>query len=468
MADAVAVGRLLAALWVGDFTRSVTGARWRTLAVVWGVGVLAAAWVALAVVSAHGGERGVPDALQLQVLVESALGTGLASASITGVLAVLLPSNRVLEPLLAVAPISRTTRSMAVTLPTVVTATALAPVVLAPLIASGAALMDGAQAGASTTAAIATAFAASAVTSSVIRLAARVGTALGIDETTATSVAAAATVAGAALGYRAAVRTPWAQLLAGSDRSAPVLVAVAALTAALLAGALMALVARTVTIGPRPAVVRWLRPRTGRPLPAAVLLPLRDPMTVSTLVLAAGLVVGARVGSGLNDDPAVQGLLFQVTLLAVPSAVLLPLYATDRRTSWRRAVVVPVRTDPWNPGRVVTMVGAGLVVAAGVVLSFGGTQAAAGWAWTPSLPMVWLCICAAGFSGVVFPSDLDLPGGGVLAAILAAALTSVPPFIADRLGSGAAAVGLPVAAGLVLVLVLPVVISRRRTASILA
>lgn len=468
MADALAVGRLLAALWVGDFTRSVTGERWRTIAVVRGVGVLAAAWVVLAIVSAAGGELGVPEALQLQVLAESALGTGLASASITGVLAVLLPPSRVVEPLLAVAPISRSARSMAVTLPTVLTATVLAPVVLAPLIASGAALMDSAHAVSSTTAAIATAFAASALTSSVIRLIARLVTALGIDETTATSVAAAITIAGAAFGYRAAVRSPWVQLLAGSDVSASVVLTVAALTSALLAATLLALVARTITIGPRPAVVRWLRTRTGRPLPAAVLLPLRDPMMVSTLVLAAGVVIGARVGSGLHDDPAVQGLLFQVAVLAVPSAVLLPLYATDRRTSWRRAVVVPVRTDPWNPARVVTMVGVGLVVAAGVGLSFGGTQAAAGWAWLPSLPMVWLCICAAGFSGVVFPSDLDLPGGGVLAAILAATLTSAPSFAADRIGSELASVGLPVVAGVVLVLTLPVVIRRRRTASILA
>ncbi|WP_139195326.1 hypothetical protein [Curtobacterium sp. MCBA15_001] len=474
MRDVVRVSRLVGAVWMGDVTRSVTGRRWRTHAVLSGVVVLVLAWLVFAVVTAFSGvgDDRIPSALRTQVLVESALGTGLASACITSVLTVLAPSIRSLDTMLASAPISRGARSFAMAAPTVIVSSTLAPVVLAPLLASGTALIGGADAAFTTAAAIILGVGSSCGASASIHGIRRVASTLGRGDATATSVAAVATICGAVVAYRTLTTSTWVASLSGAGPLRFVTATVAALVVTLVAvGLLLAVVKTTRASGP-PETAGFARrlPRfvSSHRGSTAALLALRDPMMTSSLVIVAALLIGTRVGVAIIAEPDIQGLLFQIAVIGTPAALLLPLYSTDRRTLWRRSLVISIRSDPWNTTSVVAMVAAGVVVAIAAASVFIGTPIFDSPTWLLILPAVWLCLCSAVLAGVAFPSDLDLPGAGVLAAILTAALTAFPSVLVDDSAPPPLGAAVSVLLGLLLMTVSPFAVRHRRMTSVLS
>ncbi|PYY45754.1 hypothetical protein [Curtobacterium sp. MCBD17_023] len=465
--ELVGVVRLVHATWRGDLTRSVTGSPVLTTGLEALLALVVSGWLALSLTMVTPGPVAVPVPAQIQLLDDSVEGAALVSACIACVCTVLMPVSRALTTMLAVVPLSPVTRAMGTTVPLLAISTVGGPVVVAPLLAGAIRLSEAPIAVSAVLLVPSAALAAALAASAVIRVLAAAASAWGLTDVVGTTVSTAATLllAGLSVAGLRAMSMPtaaehghWPLTL----RAASVVLALAAATLVFLASSLL----RDPVV---PGAVRLLarRGRTiARRFPVAVdlLLWVRDPTALSTLLLMTLLVLGTWIASerGAAWSEALTGPL----LLGVPCALGLVHYGTDRTTSWRRSTVRPIRYDGWAAGR----------VAQGITVALAGTVPAAMLLLPPDLgsdgpqvrSLVVLAASAGVIAGVLVPSDLELPGAALLAALVAALLVGFPmwmvPQMLDLRQQPIAVLGVAVG----LMLLAPMVIQARRRRAVCA
>lgn len=470
MRDLLRFVGLTRALWRGDVTRSITGSRAGTTALETVLVLTVVAWPTLAVLSVEPGFQDIPPELQLRLLDDAVQGAALVSACITAVLTVLMPGSRTLETMLVTLPLSRTTRAVGPLVPLLVTALVGGPVVVSPLLAPAVRLAAPSVAVAAVVLTGGAALAASLVTTALIRLLQWSAVRIGLAEVVATTLATALTLA-LAVAALAGMRSLPVSDLAPVDAtgSALALRGGACLLALVTAVATLVGAARLRRASPSVVGVRVLAHRgralaRGRPTIIDVLLWCRDPAAVSTLLLMALLVVATAVAAHTGSSWA--AVLALPLLLGAPSAVGLVHYGTDRTTSWRRSTVVPLHEDRWavmraTEGLVLALVVGGLTALLLVPRDVGADL------WQ-LLALVALAAGAGLLSGVLVPSDLELPGASVLAAVLAAVLTGVPAWVVTHAAPGGSSVAVLAVVAALLVIASPVAIQVRRRRAVTA
>lgn len=457
-------------LWRGDVTRSITGSRAGTTALEAALALLVVAWPTLAVLSVEPGLDAIPPELQLHLLDDAVEAAALVSACITAVLTVLMPGSRALETMLVTLPLSRTTRAIGPLLPLLVTALVGGPVVVCPLLAPAVRLGSPAVAVAAVLLTGGAALAAALVTTALIRLLQWLAVRVGMAEAVATSLATALTLA-LAVTALAELRTLPVEGMTPVGATGPALAlrCGGCLLALAVGVGAVAVVAKLQRASPSGVGVRVLAHRgrvlaRGRSTVVDALLWCRDPAAVSTLLLMALLVAATAVGARTGSWWA--AVLALPLLLGVPSAVGLMHYGTDRTTSWRRSTVLPLHEDRWAlvravEGLVLALVAGGLTALLLVPRDVGVDR------WQ-LLALVALAAGAGLLAGVLVPSDLELPGASVSAAVLAAVMTGVPAWVVTRAAPGGSSAAALAVVAAVLVIATPVVIQVRRRRAVTA
>lgn len=467
MRELVDFARLTRALWRGDATRSITGSRAVTNALELALVLLVVAWPAVSLVSVRPGPEAIPPELLTALVDDAVEGAVLVSACIACVLIVLLPASRALDTMTTALPLSRTTRAIGPVLPVLGAATIGGPVVVAPLLAPAVRLADPVVAVASVVLAGCAALAAALVTTATVQSLRWVGSRLGAAEALAVTVAASVSLAvwaAVLLGVRAVAPPARGSItqelvVRGACCAGVLLVGVASLTGAARLPRLAA-VAAGVRVFPRAGrcIAR------GRAPVVDVLLWVRDPVAVSTLLLTALVVAFVAVGECIGLTLA--DLLALPVLVGAPIAVGLVHYGTDRAPSWRRSTVVPLHLDAWPVVR--TVQGAALAFAGALVTGALVVPQDVGADVGLLLASAALATGSGLLSGVLVPSDLELPGGTVVAAASAGLLTGVPVSILTALlPDGGATLPLSILAG-VLLAATPFAIQARRRRAITA
>ena len=461
---------LTRALWRGDVTRSITGSRAGTTALEAALVLLVVAWPTLAVISVQPGPGGISPELQLRLLDDAVEAAALVSACITAVLTVLMPGSRALETMLVTLPLSRTTRAVGPLVPLLVAALVGGPVVVSPLLAPAVRLGSPAVAVAVVLLTGGAALAAALVTTALIRLLQWLSIRVGLAEAVATSVATALTLA-LTVATLAGVRAlPLVDLAPVNATELALALRAAACVLALAVGVgSVAGAAELQRASPPSAGVRVLARRgralaRGRSAVVDALLWCRDPAAVSTLLLMALLGAATAVGERTGSSWAV--VLALPLLLGVPSAVGLVHYGTDRTTSWRRSAVLPLHEDRWPIAR--TVQGLVLGLAAGGLTALLLVPRDVGADLWELLTLAALATGAGLLAGVLVPSDLELPGATVLAAVLAATMTGVPAWVLTRAASGGGSAAALAVVTAVLVIATPVAIQVRRRRAVTA
>lgn len=461
---------LTRALWRGDVTRSITGSRAGTTALEAALALLVVAWPNLAVLSVEPGLDAIPPELQLRLLDDAVEAAALVSACITAVLTVLMPGSRALETMVVTLPLSRTTRAVGPLVPLLVTALVGGPVVVSPLLAPAVRLGSPAVAVAAVLLTGGAALAAALVTTALIRLLQWLAVRVGMAEAVATSLATALTLALTVVAL-AELRTLPIEGMTPVGATGPALaLRCGVCLLALSVGVGAVAVAAGLQRASPPAVGVPVFTHRGRVLARGrstivdALLWCRDPAAVSTLLLMALLVAatagGARTGSWW------AAVLALPLLLGVPSAVGLVHYGTDRTTSWRRSTVLPLHEDRWAVVR--TVEGVVLALVAGGLTALLLVPRDVGADLWQLLALVALAAGAGLLSGVLVPSDLELPGASVLAAVLAAVMTGVPAWVMTRAAPGGSSAAALAVVAAVLVIATPVVIQVRRRRAVTA
>jgi hypothetical protein len=457
-------------LWRGDVTRSITGSRAGTTVLEATLVLLVVAWPTLAVFSVEPGLDAIPPELQLHLLDDAVEAAALVSACITAVLTVLMPGSRALETMLVTLPLSRTTRAVGPLVPLLVTALVGGPVVVSPLLAPAVRLAAPSVAVAAVVLTGGAALATALVTTALIRLLQWTAVRIGLAEVVATTLATALTLA-FAVAALAGMRSLPVAALAPVDATGPALaVRGGACFVALATGvASLVLAARLRRASPSVVGIRVLAHRgralaRGRSAVIDGLLWCRDPAAVSTLVLMALLVSATAVAAHTGSSWA--AVLALPLLLGAPSAVGLVHYGTDRTTAWRRSTVVPLHEDRWAVMRAAEGLVLGLVVGGLTALLLVPRDVGAD-LWQ-LLALVALAAGAGLLSGVLVPSDLELPGASVLAAVLGAVLTGVPAWVVTHAAPGGSSAAVLAVVAALLVNASPVAIQVRRRRAVTA
>lgn len=438
MRELLRFAALTRALWLGDLTRSITGSHLVTRMLELAIAGLATTWPVVSLVTVQPGGEHVPPELLLNLLDDAVKGSGLVSAALTCVFTILLPVLRALETMLCAVPLSRTTRAIGPLLPLLIGATVGGPVVMSPLIAPAVRLGTPSQAVAAVLLSGTSAVAAALLTVSCIRSIRWIGSRTGLADPLAESLGAALSLT---VGICIAIASPSAQAPWGGSGTAALTGRLTCWAAALAVGVLTTVAtARLTRSHPSSVGVRVLS-RRGRAFargPAVlvdVLLWIRNPLAASTLLLIAMLVSAAalveRSGNALGEAVALP------LLLGVPSALGLVHYGTDRTTSWRRSTVLPLHRDPWFVLRVAEGFVVASLAAMGTMFLLVPRNADADVGLLSAFAV--LAAGAGLLSGVLVPSDLELPGGAVVASVVAALLTGVPMQLLTRLLPDAAA-----------------------------
>ncbi|PZE80220.1 hypothetical protein [Curtobacterium sp. MCBD17_032] len=465
--ELVAMVRLVHAAWRGDLTRSVTGSRVLTTGLEALLALVVTGWLALSVTMVSPGPVAVPAAAQFQLLDDAIQGAVLVSACIACVCTVLMPTSRALSTMLAAVPVAPAARAIGTTVPVLAISTIGGPVVVAPLLA-GAVRLSRLPIAVSAVALVpCAALAAALAASAVIRVLAAAASSWGLAEAVGTTVATAVTLVLAGFAVVGVRTVSMPSDAAGG--SWPLALRVASVALALAAATVVFLASSLLHEPVAPGVVRFLA-RHGRTVarrsPAAVdlLLWVRDPAALSTLLLMTLLVVGTWIATerGIAWSEALAGPV----LLGVPCAIGLVHYGTDRTTSWRRSAVRPIERDGW----------AAMRVAQGIAVALAGAVPTAMLLLPPDLgpdgqqvrSVVVLAASAGVMAGVLLPSDLELPGAAVLAALVAALLVAVPMWVMTHAfplqHRPIAVLGIAV----VLMLLTPLVIQARRRRAVSA
>lgn len=467
MRELVRFAALTRSLWLGDLTRSITGSHLVTRVLELAIIGLATVWPVVSFVTVQPGGARVPPELLLRLLDDAVVGSALVSATLTCVLTVLLPVSRALETMLCAAPLSRTTRAIGPLLPLLVGATVGGPVVMSPLIAPVIRLGTPSTAVAAVLLSGTSAVAAALLTVSCIRLFRWFGSRSGLADPLAETLSAALSLAGwICITFAGrSVRLPWE-----GPASAALTSRASCWSVALVIGIFAAIATARLTRSQSSAVgVRVLSKggrsfARGHPALLDVLLWVRNPLAVSTTLLMA-LLVGAaaiveRSGNALGEAVALP------LLLGVPCAIGLVHYGTDRTTSWRRSTVLPLHRDAWSVLRVAEGFVAAAVGAAASLLFLVPRTADADAGLLSAL--AGLATGAGLLSGILVPSDLELPGGAVLAALAAGLLIGVPMQLLTRLLPGATAAATIALLAAVLIVASCFAVQARRKRSVLA
>lgn len=458
---------LTRSLWLGDLTRSITGSRLVTRVLELAIIGLAVAWPVVSFVTVRPGPDSVPPALLLRLLDDAVVGSALVSAALTCVLTVLLPVSRALETMLCAVPLSRTTRAIGPLLPLLVGATFGGPVVMSPLIAPVVRLGTPSTSVAALLLSGTSAVAAALLTVSCIRLFRWFGSHAGLADPLAETLSAALSLAAWIFVTVAgrSVQLPWEGSASGDLTSRA-----SCWSVALVIGIFAAIATAQLTRLQLSAVGVRVLSRGGRSFARGhsalvdVLLWVRNPLAVSTWLLMALLVGAAAIvehsGNALGEAVALP------LLLGVPCAIGLVHYGTDRTTSWRRSTVVPLHRDAWSVLRVAEGFVAASVGAAASLLFLVPRTADA----DAGLLTALACLASGAglLSGILVPSDLELPGGAVVAAMAAGLLIGVPMQLLTRFLPGATAAATIALLAAVLTVASCFAVQARRQRSVLA
>lgn len=454
---------IVASLWRADFTRSVSRSRTVTNATVASLPVLVVGWLAIAILTGSEGSVRVPLPLQFQVFEQVTAGVALTSACIACILTVLLPRPRELDSLFASLPISPASRSLAPIVPVLLLAVPLGPIVVAPLIASSVRLSDPPLGQALVVASIGAALAGASLGGAAVRVLESLLRRARVDDTTALTLAATAALALGVVSFAGSSHVSWTTRLAGGLPARAGTATALVLAAAALGLGALAATSRLPAARASVPIVRWLRPRSAdrvhsHPRAIDALILLRDPGVVSVLVLGGTVAATALVASSTGAWFAET--LWVTLVLAIPATLALSLYGTDRTATWRRVTVLPLSRDPWGWIRLAEM-----LVASGVAAALASVGLPA--ADVPRLlPLAGLAVGAGVLAGVLFPSDMELPGVGIVAAVVASLLVALPLWLSSRLGDGAWTTLAYAVAGSGYAAAVPGVIARRRRGSI--